>query len=100
MEAPRKTTPEPVLVLLDNHGVYIPQLWCEDIDKTEAERIGISWDDVKTCQSGPDAKWYWEAWDSILDSASVVDEHGTTWTLHQNGDLWKVPTGFDFGGEI
>jgi len=90
------TKPEPVLVLLDAHGVYIPQLWCSDIDQAQAEAIGANWQDVQTCQAGPDTDWYWEAWDSILDSVQVTDENGVRWTLFQNGDLWEVPDGASF----
>ena len=91
-----KTTLQPSLILLDTHGVYIPQLWCSDLDENQAEAIGASWDDVKTCQLGPDQAWYWEAWTAILDSVSMTDEAGITWTLHQDGDLWEIPEGFTF----
>ena len=89
-------TPEPALVLADGHGIYIPQLFCADITQEEAELLCVEWEDVQTCQAGPDHEWYWEAWDSILRSASMTDEHGNTWTLHQDGDLWQIPEGFTF----
>ena len=88
--------PEPALVLADRHGVYIPQLFCEDITQEEAELLCIDWQDVQTCQAGPEHDWYWEAWDCILQSASFTDKSGTTWTLHQDGDLWEIPEGFTF----
>ena len=87
---------EPALVLTDSHGVYIPQLWCADLDRDQAEAIGVSWEDVQACQYGPDHEWYWEAWQTIIDCASMTDQHGTTWTLYQDGDLWEVPKGFSF----
>lgn len=99
MNTPTQATPQPALVLLGAHGVYIPQLWCDGMDKADAERIGVSWDDVETCLAGPDTEWYWDAWQSILDSASMVDQHGIQWTLHQDGDLWEVPAGFSFDQE-
>jgi hypothetical protein len=91
-----KTTLEPCLVFLDAHGIYIPQLWCSDLDQEQSEAIGASWKDVQTCQAGPDQEWYWEAWASILDNVSMTDDNGTTWKLHQDGDLWEVPDGFVF----
>jgi len=90
---------QPALVLLDTHGVYIPQLWCSDLDQEQAKAIGANWNDVEACKHGPDHEWYWEAWQSILDGVSVTDEHGTTWTLYQDGDLWEVPEGFNFDTE-
>jgi hypothetical protein len=94
--ATKQTTPEPALVLLDSHGVHIPQLWCSDIAESDCEALHIQWSDVQTCQSGPEEGWYWEAWQTILDDCYMVDERGTRWTLHQDGDLWEVPDGFSF----
>jgi hypothetical protein len=85
----------PHIVLNDSHGVYIPQLWCQSIAEWEAETLGIQWSDVQACQAGPDHEWYWEAWQAILDSASMVSD-GTTWRLHQDGDLWEVPDNWDW----
>jgi hypothetical protein len=88
--------PEPALVLADSYGIYIPQRFCADITQEEAQLMCVDWEDVQTCQAGPDHEWYWEAWDCILQSASFTDENGTTWTLHQDGDLWEIPEGFEF----
>jgi hypothetical protein len=89
--------PEPCLVCADVWGIYIPQLWCDGIAEADCAPIGIDWRDVQTCQAGPDADWYWEAWQSILDSAAMTDDTGTTWRLYPDGDLWEVPDGFTFG---
>jgi len=86
---------EPTLVLSDGHGIYIPQLWCQGIDQAEADMLGIQLDDVKVCQAGPDHEWYWEAWSAILCSASIVSD-GVRWHLHQDGDLWEVPEGYEW----
>ncbi len=88
--------PEPVLVLSDGHGVYIPQLWCADVTEAEAERLGLSWWDVQQCQAGPYAEHYWVAWDGILRDCAMTDENGVTWRLHQDGDLWEVADGYEF----
>jgi len=83
------------LVLSDGHGVYIPQLFCDGMDESDARRIGVDFEDIQICQSGPDHEWYWESWQAILDSAEVTDQHGNRWGLLQNGDLWEYPIGCD-----
>jgi hypothetical protein len=77
------------LLLSDSHGRFIPQLYCSDISEDNCEDFSISWEDVKLCQSGPDEELYWEAWQSILDSAEY-EEGGEMWRLLQNGDLWAI----------
>ena len=77
------------LLLSDSNGVYIPQLYCQSLSEEEAEESGISWQDVLTCQSGPDEELYWEAWQQICDSAEWKED-GEMWRLLQNGDLWQV----------
>ena len=63
------------LILSDGHGVYIPQLFCADIDVADAARIGVDFTDAQCCQAGPTPsnEWYWEAWQAILDSAVMTD---------------------------
>lgn len=83
------------LLLSDSHGVYIPQLYCQGISKSEAKELCIDWWAVETCQQGPDEEFYWDAWQSILDSAEITEpatlkEDETVWRLIQNGDLWQV----------
>lgn len=77
------------ILLSDSHGVYIPQLYCSDISEDDCEDLSVKWEDVKVCQSGPDSELYWEAWQSVCDSASW-EENGSEWRLLQNGDLWAV----------
>jgi hypothetical protein len=77
------------LLIGDSHGIYIPQLYCSDISKDDCEALSVCWEDVKTCQSGPDEELYWDAWQSICDSASW-EESGEQWLLLQNGDLWAI----------
>ena len=78
------------LLLGDSHGIYIPKRWADEIeDEEEAESYSVSWQDVLICQAGPDHELYWEAWNSILQSA-LWNENGEDWRLLQNGDLWAV----------
>lgn len=88
------------LVLSDSHGVYIPQLYCEELSAEESLTMGLQWEDVLVCQSGPESELYWDAWQSILDSAEITEpatlkEDETLWTLYQNGDLWQVRSGVE-----
>lgn len=80
------------LLVNDSQGIYIPQIfirqYLENIIKDT-----ISQDDIYILQSGPGHDWYWEAWDTVLDSAVLVDEYGIRWTLFQNGDLWAIREG-------
>lgn len=71
------------LLMSDSHGIYVPQRWamyCHDMDNVSAE-------DMEILKAGPDADWYWEAWDNVLSNASAV-VHGRVWRLWQDGDLW------------
>lgn len=85
------------LLLSDARGVYIPRDFVEGfaiagIDGQEAAPNvwqGIRPEDAETCKN-PDAEWYWDAWNSILDSAYMIDKNGIRWSLHQDGDLWAV----------
>lgn len=83
------------LILSDAHGQYIPRIYCEDMTEEMAEEISVDYADVLICQSGPDSELYWEAWQSILDSAEITEpatlkEEASLWRLIQNGDLWQV----------
>jgi hypothetical protein len=83
------------LLLSDSHGVYIPQMFCDGMDREDADRISVAYSDVLVCQSGPDTEHYWEAWQSILDSADIEEpatlrEDSSRWRLIQNGDLWAI----------
>jgi len=90
------------LLLSDSHGIYIPKLWADDLkDEEEAEAFSVKWEDVLICQSGPDHKLYWEAWNAILQDAlwnemgerrdgSLKPAYGDDWRLLQNGDLWAI----------
>lgn len=84
------------LILSDSHGIYIPQMYCDGLSEDDAEAMGVDWQDVQICrQSGPDTELYWDAWQSILDSAEITEpatlkEEKSVWRLVQNGDLWQV----------
>lgn len=82
------------LLISDRHGIYIPQVYCQQLTEDDAAEYGVQWSDVVCCQSGPDQDWYWESWQAILDVAEW-EEDGETWCLHQNGDLWAIRADVD-----
>ena len=91
-------TLDPILVVSDTWGIYIPQRYCNHIDEKIAEEMQIDFEDVKICQEGPDHEWYWESWQMIHDNAEWVSD-GVKWALYQDGDLWEIPEGFSFEDE-
>lgn len=88
------------LLISDRNGIYIPQLYCQQLTRADAEVYGLDWEDVVICQSGPENELYWESWSAILDSAEITEPatlktDETVWRLHQNGDLWMVRADVD-----
>ena len=76
------------LLLNDAHGVYIPQLFARNFNMDDWH---VSHDDVKFLDA-IDHEWYWEAWQSVLDTAYFIhDDTGVKYCLYQDGDLWAVP---------
>lgn len=74
------------LLISDRHGIYIPQLFAKNYDESKWRNIDP--EDIKILQEGPENEWYWETWDSVMDSAEYVDEDNNVYKLHQDGDVW------------
>ena len=72
------------LILDSSRGVYIPRDFAESIDVEHW--TGIDPEDLDVLWAGPDAEFYWDAWQSVLDHAETKDGR----VLHQDGDLWLV----------
>ena len=72
------------LFLDSNRGAYIPQHFAESIDVKGW--TGIKAEDLDVLLAGPDAEFYWDAWQDVLDNAETLDGR----VLHQDGDLWLV----------
>lgn len=73
------------LLVNSHHGQYVPQIFAETI-KRELFGDSISDEDFEIIAAGPETEYYWDAWDSILNSAETED--GVS--LWQDGDLWAV----------
>jgi len=72
------------LFLDSNRGVFIPQHFAEAIDIKDW--TGIKSQDLDVLRAGPDAEFYWDAWQDVLDQAETQDGR----VLHQDGDLWLI----------
>jgi len=83
---------EPTLLLDGSWGIYIPQMFAtRHLTGADCLRCGIPVGDAMAL-ADPENSLYWEAWDSVLGNYRT--ESGET--LHQDGDLWLVPDGFEW----
>lgn len=85
--------PEPLLWLNDIRGQYIPRDFAGSFSDRAKALTGVSDDDWAILEAGPEHDLYWDVWDDVLRDATITDEKGQTYTLHQDGDLWLIPTG-------
>ena len=82
--------PQSALLFSDsNRGVYIPQHFAEAICRDLVE--GVSDDDWRILEAGPDCEEYWDAWSDVESNAIVRGKDGKAYTLYQDGDLWRIP---------
>ena len=75
------------LLLDDCRGIYIPRDAAEFL--ADPRWVGFQNDDLATIEN-PDHEWYWDAWDSIVQSAEFKDSDGVTWRLYQDGALFAI----------
>jgi hypothetical protein len=71
-----------------NRGIYIPQHFAESVHREYV--TGVSDEDWKTLEEGPDAEWYWDAWNNVLSNAKITAPDGREGYLWQDGDLWVI----------
>jgi hypothetical protein len=88
-------TTNAVLLIDNHHGVYIPQIFGQDL-KNNCYRIAnfadIDQEDIDILCAGPDHEFYWESWEYILDNIVLLGLKDVRHCLYQNdGDLWAVP---------
>jgi hypothetical protein len=89
--------PEPVLILNDARGVYIPRDFTIHVAR---ERVaGVTDDDWAILAAGPDHELYWDAWDDVTQAAIVTDDNGAKYSVHQDGDCWLIPVGMEWSEE-
>jgi len=83
--------PESAILFADSaRGVFIPQHFAESVRRDCV--TGVSADDWAILESGPDAEWHWETWETVESRAVITaPDTGIAYTLYQDGDLWLVP---------
>ena len=82
-----QTNDSNVLLVDSNHGAFIPQVFAEQIDP---EQWTISADDYAILLSGPEHEYYWDTWETVLESAEYSDGNGNTYRLYQDSDLFAI----------
>ncbi len=88
---------EKLLWLQESRGLYIPQDFANMFSDRSAVH-GVSDEDWAILAAGPDHADYWEAWDEVLNNASITG-NGIVYTLFQDGDLWLIPEDYDWENE-
>ena len=76
------------LLLSSNHGQFIPSIFINDFDLSKFN-IKLSDYDKEALQDVYH-EWYWEAWNTIENSAYLLDDNGNKYTLLLSDDLWLV----------
>ena len=88
--------PDMMLWLSDHRGQYSPRDFANSFVDRARDVSGVSDEDWKTLEKGPDAEWYWEAWDDVCNDAIITDENGVKYRVWQDGDCWLVPEGMEW----
>lgn len=99
---------EPQLVLDSHHGVYIPQLFGKMVlhavlsnhETTTTFNLagvdyvanGLSVDDIAEIRKGPEAEWYWESWENVLNATWYEGDTLNQFELAHDEDLWLKAT--------
>lgn len=86
--------PEILLLASGHRGIYIPQHFASNIDRSNVSNVSA--EDWATLAAGPDSEYCCETWADVLDNAVVMDADGNKYTLHQDGDLWAIPVGMEW----
>lgn len=87
--------PEPLLWLSSARGVYIPRDFVQSFaDWTVVHGVGAKTKAI--LEAGPDHEWYWEAWEDVLNNATVIDLAGNEFSVYQDGDCWLIPEGMEW----
>jgi hypothetical protein len=71
-------------LLSDARGQHLPRGAAESLDWTQFPDVKA--EDLEILRAGPDAEFYWDAWQDVLDRAKTEDGD----VLHQDGDLWLI----------
>lgn len=85
-------------MVVEAHGIYVPQLFCQMYGNyiTNMEEIK---EDFQICLEGPEHENYWDAWDVLLGRIEFTNDNGERLTidnLYDSGDLWAIPEGYEY----
>lgn len=83
-----------ILLLADDRGIYIPHEFARAIK--EECLLNVDASDIDVLRFGPEHEHYWDAWDSVIQSAIVIDDEGKRYHVWQDGDCWLVPVDADW----
>ena len=83
-----------LLFLLDSNGIYIPQLFAQQVDREAV--TGVTAEDWEILEAGPDGEHYWDTWSDVEGTATVTGMDGRVFNLYQDGDLWLIPIGAEW----
>lgn len=76
---------EPILLITDASGIYIPQRFVEEY-ASEWNLENVSKESIESLKDVDD-EFYWDAWIDVEQNAT----HKDGYSLHQDGDLWAIP---------
>jgi hypothetical protein len=89
-----KTNLEPILLIDENQGVYIPKVFCKCCNPQNSYWV---WDYENFYEILLDVEHinYWDVWQEVLDNAYYIDPNDNIkYTLYQNNSLWAIPEGY------
>lgn len=72
------------IILNGGFGINIPTIFVKHFSEGWTN---ISQEDRDILLHGPEHDGYWEAWESVLDTAEHIDKDGYTWRLMEDNDL-------------
>jgi hypothetical protein len=91
------TITKPTILLCGDKGIYIPQAF---VQSYPTEVWGISEEDADILKEGPEGEYYNEVWSNVLDNAVMQSLiKGLHYTLYQDGDLYIVPSNYEWSDE-
>ncbi|MDE2096593.1 MAG: hypothetical protein KGL39_05045 [Patescibacteria group bacterium] len=93
------TKPDILLWLSDARGVYIPRDFANSFADRAKSVSGVSDEDWRILESGPEHESYWDAWCDVCDRAIITDDNGVQFNVWQDGDCWLIPVGMEWNDE-
>ena len=88
MKTNKNTITKPELFINSAHGIYIPQIFAQQIDEHYKKQIDAQ---VLADLSSPENEFYWDAWNYIEGKLFKTPTGQKIFFLQPDGDLWVVP---------